>query len=74
MTYSELKDIVGVSSIRIKSSSLRYSELYFLVERVGVIRRAAITIVVEDGTLNSSEIQTLAEKGGLYVSFDLAGS
>ena len=72
MTFSELKNIVGVSGIRIKSSSLRFSELYTLVERVGVIQRAVLTIVVEDGTINSSEIKTLSEKGGLYVSFDLA--
>lgn len=72
MTFSELKNIVGVSGIRIKSSSLRFSELYTLVERVGVIQRAVLTIVVEDGTLNSTEIKTLSEKGGLYVSFDFA--
>lgn len=73
MTFSELKNIVGVSGIRIKSSLLRFSELYTLVERVGVIQKAVLTIVVEDGTLNSSEIKTLADKGGLYVSFDLVG-
>ncbi len=73
MTFSELKNIVGVSGIRIKSSLLRFSELYTLVERVGLIQKAVLTIVVEDGTLNSSEIKTLAEKGGLYVSFDLVG-
>lgn len=74
MTFSEIKNIVGVSGIRIKSSSFRFSELYVLVERVGVIQKAVLTIVMEDGTLNSSEINTLAEKGGLYVSFDFAGS
>ncbi len=72
MTFSELKNIVGVSGVRIKSSSLRFSELYTLVERVGVIQRAVLTVVVEDGTLTSSEIKTLFEKGGLYVSFDFA--
>lgn len=72
MTFSELKNIVGVSGVRIKSSSLRFSELYTLVERVGVIQRAVLTVVVEDGTLTSSEIKTLSEKGGLYVSFDFA--
>ena len=74
MTFSEIKNIVGVSGIRIKSSSFRFSELYVLVERVGVIQSAVLTIVMEDGTLNSSEINTLAEKGGLYVSFDFAWS
>lgn len=72
MTFSELKNIVGVSGVRIKSSSLRFSELYTLVERVGVIQRTVLTVVVEDGTLTSSEIKTLSEKGGLYVSFDFA--
>lgn len=67
MTFSEIKNIVGVSGIRIKSSSFRFSELYVIVERVGVIQSAVLTIVMEDGTLNSSEINTLAEKGGLYV-------
>lgn len=71
MTFSEIKNIIGVSGIRIKSSTLRYSELYTLAERAGFIQRAVLIIVVEDGTLNSSEINTLAEKGGVYVSFDL---
>jgi hypothetical protein len=73
MTFSEIKNIVGVSGIIVKSSTFRFSELYTLVERVGVIQRAVLTIVVEDGTLNSSEIKALSEKGGLYVTFDLAG-
>lgn len=73
MTFSEIKTIVGTSDVKIKSSSFRYSELYALVEKVATYEKGILTIVVEDGTLNYSEINTLSTKGGRYVSFDLTG-
>lgn len=73
MTFSEAKNIVGISGVKIKSSSFRYSELYVLVERAAALENGVLAIVVVDGTLNFSEITTLAAKGGRFVSFDLAG-
>lgn len=73
MTFLETKNIVGVSGVKIKSSSFRYSELYALVEKAATCEKGILSIVVEDGTLNFSEINTLSTKGGRYVSFDLAG-
>lgn len=73
MTFSEAKNIVGMSGVKIKSSSFRYSELYALVERAAALENGVLAIVVVDGTLNFSEINTLAAKGGRFVSFDLTG-
>lgn len=73
MTFSEVKNIVGQADVKIKSSSFRYSELYALAERAAMLERGVLAIIVEDGTLNFSEIGTLAAKGGRFVSFDLSG-
>lgn len=71
MTFSEIKQIVGITNVKIKSSSFRFSELYALVDSVATMKEGVLYIVVEDGTLNFSEISTLAGIGGRYVSFDL---
>lgn len=71
MTISELKKIVGITNVKIKSSSFRYSELYALVENAATMMSGVLYIVVEEGTLNSAEISTLAGIGGSFVSFDL---
>lgn len=71
MTISELKKIVGITNVKIKSSSFRYSELYALVDSAATMKSGVLYIVVEEGTLNSAEISTLAGMGGPFVSFDL---
>lgn len=72
MTFSEIKQIVGITNVKIKSSSFRYSELYALVDCAATMKSGVLSIVVEEDTLNSAEISTLAGIGGLFVSFDLA--
>lgn len=71
MTISEIKKIVGITNVKIKSSSFRYSELYALVDSAATMKSGVLYIVVEEGTLNSAEISTLAGIGGPFVSFDL---
>lgn len=73
MTFPETKNLVGVSGVKIKSSSFRYSELYALVEKAATCEKGVLTIVVEDGTLNFPEINALSTKGGRFVVFDLRG-
>ena len=71
MTFSETKSIVGISGVRIKTSSFRYSEILALVEKAAAFEQGVLTVTVEEGTLNYLEISTLAAKGGRFVSFDL---
>lgn len=71
MTFSEIKTIVGTSDVRIKSSSFRFSELRSLVEKAAAMEQGVLTVVVEDGTLNFSEIRSLSDIGKQYVSLDL---
>lgn len=72
MTFSEIKTIVGITNVKVKSSAFRFSELYALVDSASFRKEGVLSIVVEDGTLNSDEIVTLAGIGGPYVSFDFA--
>lgn len=78
MTFAEVKNIVGLTGVKIKSSSFRYSELQALVEKAAAMESGVLTIVVAgssvsvtDSALNASEISTLAAKGGRFVAFDL---
>lgn len=72
MTFSEIKNIVGKTNVKVKSSAFRFSELYALVDYASSRGEGVLSIVVEDGTLNSDEIFTLAGIGGSNVSFDFA--
>lgn len=73
MEYEDLKLIVGrTGRIIITSDDYRYSELYDLVERVGLFQMGILTIVVKTGTLNDSEIKRLAKLGGQFVQFDFS--
>lgn len=70
MNYSEIKNLVGTANVTVRSH-LRYSELRALVEKAAVMENGILTIVVELDTLSYSEIKSLADVGGRFVSFDL---
>lgn len=72
MTFSETKSIVGLTNVKIKSSSFRCSELFNLAEKAALMENGILTIVVDD-TLNFSEIQTLSNKGSRFVALDFTG-
>lgn len=70
MNYSEIKNLVGTANVTV-GSDMRYSELRALVKKAAVMENGILTIVVEPDTLNTSELKSLADVGGRYVSFDL---
>ena len=70
MTFSEIKNLVGVANVTI-SSGLRYSELRALVDKAKAMENGILTIIVESGTLTNGEINSLATAGGRFVSIDL---
>lgn len=55
MTFSEIKQIVGITNVKIKSSSFRFSELYARVDSAATMKSGVISIVLENGSLNSAE-------------------
>lgn len=71
MTFSEIKNLVGVAGNVIVKSDMRYSELNALVQKAKAMENGTITIIVESGTLSFAEISSLAVSGGHYVNFDL---
>lgn len=74
MTFSALQNIVGKSNVIINSSSFRFSELYALVQKNAQSHSTVLTIIVNECTLTTSEIQTLSELGSDTVRFDLTQS
>lgn len=71
MTFSEIKNIVGVTNVTI-GSGLRYSELLSLANKAKAMENGVLTIIMESGTLTYGEIDSLANAGGRFVSIDLA--
>lgn len=70
MTFTEIKNLVGVANVTI-GSALRYSELLSLVNKARAMENGVLTIIVESGTLTYGEINSLASAGGRFVSIDL---